>query len=139
MPITMPPTFEFTPTGDSLWCQMYKQIGPWKKDSKLIIPDTSREELFFCKAIKVGPGRIVSVYEDGEVQRRPMEYKEGDWVIFHQFKGQRIQVGSQIYIILKEDDVLGVGTAPTEDLFEYVKPLTVDDAEYQEMLSQKKE
>ena len=55
----------------------------------------------------VGPGRVT---EDGK-GRVPMEIKAGDRVIYSKFAGTEYKDGdNQVYLVLRENDVLAIIT-----------------------------
>lgn len=55
------------------------------------------------EVISVGPGRVS---EDGN--QYPMTVKKGDKVIFAKYAGSEIKVGGEMYLMMREDEVLGV-------------------------------
>ena len=71
--------------------------------SGIIIPDSAKEKPQQGKVISVGPGA-----QDKEGKVVPMEVSKGDTVLFAKFGGTEVTVEGKEYMILKEDDVLGV-------------------------------
>ena len=69
----------------------------------IIIPDTAKEKQQKGKVIAVGKGRI---NEDGKVTA--LEVKVNDQVLFGRYSGSEIKVGANDYLIIKEDDILGI-------------------------------
>lgn len=69
----------------------------------IIIPDTAKEKPQRGKVVAVGKGRVT---EDGKVL--PLEVKEGDNVLFSKYSGTEIKLEGQEYLMIREDDVLGV-------------------------------
>ncbi len=69
----------------------------------IILPDTAKEKPQQGKIIAVGHGRRL---EDGKVV--PLELKAGDVVLFGKYSGSEIKVEGVEYLIMKEDDVLGL-------------------------------
>ncbi|MGQ9604154.1 MAG: co-chaperone GroES [bacterium] len=69
----------------------------------IIVPDTAKEKPQQGRVIEVGPGRMT---EDGT--RIKMEIKKGDKVIFGKYAGTEITIGDEEYLILREDDILGI-------------------------------
>jgi chaperonin GroES len=69
----------------------------------IIIPDTAKEKPQQGKVVAVGGGRV---NDKGAVQ--PLDVKTGDTVLFGKYSGTEIKVGGQDYLILREDEVLGV-------------------------------
>jgi len=69
----------------------------------IIIPDTAKEKPAEGKVIAVGNGKLA---DDGK--RIAMEVKTGDRILFGKYAGTEVKVDGQEYLILREDDVLGV-------------------------------
>ena len=70
----------------------------------IIIPDTvSKEKPQEGKVIAVGKGKKT---DDGKTI--PMDVKEGDLVLFGKYAGSEIKVDGKEYLIMREDDILGV-------------------------------
>ncbi len=69
----------------------------------IIIPDTAKEKPQQGEVIAAGNGRIL---EDGSV--RPLDVKAGDRVIFSKYAGTEIKIDGEEYLIMREEDILGV-------------------------------
>ena len=69
----------------------------------IIIPDTAKEKPQQGKVIAVGKGRIE---KDGKVT--PLDVKSGDTVLFGKYAGQEIKIEGGEYLIIREEEVLGV-------------------------------
>ena len=69
----------------------------------LYIPDTAKEKPQEGEVIAVGQGKLL---ENGT--RVPMDVKPGDRVLFGKYAGTEIKLDGEEYLILREDDVLGV-------------------------------
>ena len=69
----------------------------------IIIPDTAKEKPQEGKVIAVGNGKVL---ENG--QKVPLEVKAGDRILFGKYSGSEVKIEDEEYLILKEDDVLGV-------------------------------
>jgi chaperonin GroES len=69
----------------------------------IIIPDTAKEKPQQGKIIAVGKGRIE---KDGKVT--PLDVKAGDTVLFGKYAGQEIKIDGNEYLIIREEEVLGV-------------------------------
>ena len=69
----------------------------------IIIPDTAKEKPQQGKVIAVGKGRIE---KDGKVT--PLDVKSGDTVLFGKYAGQEIKIDGGEYLIVREEEVLGV-------------------------------
>jgi len=69
----------------------------------IIIPDTAKEKPQQAEVHAVGNGKLL---ETGE--RVPLEVKAGDRILFGKYSGSEIKIGGREYLILKEDEILGV-------------------------------
>jgi chaperonin GroES len=69
----------------------------------IIIPDTAKEKPQEGEVVAVGHGKRT---EDGKVI--PLDVKVGDRVLFGKYSGNDIKIDDQEYLILREDEVLGV-------------------------------
>jgi chaperonin GroES len=69
----------------------------------IIIPDTAKEKPAEGRVIEVGNGKIG---DDGK--RIAMEIKAGDIILFGKYSGTEVKINGQEYLIMREDDVLGV-------------------------------
>jgi chaperonin GroES len=69
----------------------------------IIIPDTAKEKPQEGEVIAVGNGKKT---EEGKVI--PLDVKAGDRILFGKYSGTEIKIDNQEYLILREDEVLGV-------------------------------
>ena len=69
----------------------------------IIIPDTAKEKPTRAKVIAVGNGKLL---ESGE--RVPVAVKEGDHILFGKYSGSEIKIAGEEYLIVREDEILGV-------------------------------
>jgi chaperonin GroES len=69
----------------------------------IIIPDSAKEKPQHGKVIAVGKGKTE---KDGKVT--PLDVKAGDTVLFGKYAGQEIKVDGQEYLIMREEEILGV-------------------------------
>jgi len=74
-----------------------------QKVGGIIIPDTAKEKPIEGEIIAVGNGKV---QEDGSV-RKP-DVKKGDRILFGKYSGQEIKLDGEEYIIMREEEVLGV-------------------------------
>ena len=74
-----------------------------KKVGSIIIPDSAKEKPMTADVIAVGSGRVL---KDGK--RHPLEVKVGDRVLVGKYSGSEIKLDDDDYLILREDEVLGV-------------------------------
>jgi chaperonin GroES len=69
----------------------------------IIIPDSAKEKPQQGKVIAAGNGKSK---DDGT--RIPLDVKAGDLILFGKYSGQEIKLDGEEYIIMREDEVLGV-------------------------------
>ena len=69
----------------------------------IIIPDTAKEKPQEGEVVAVGTGKKT---EDGKII--PLDVKAGDRVLFGKYSGNDIKIDDQEYLILREDEILGV-------------------------------
>jgi len=69
----------------------------------LIIPDSAREKPQEGKVLAVGNGTVT---EAGK--KTPLDVKAGDRVLFGKYSGSEVTLDGREYLIMKEDDVLGI-------------------------------
>ena len=74
-----------------------------QKRGGIIIPDTAKEKPQQAEVIAVGNGKRL---DSGE--RAAIEVKAGDRILFGKYSGSDIKMDGQDYLILREDDILGV-------------------------------
>jgi chaperonin GroES len=74
-----------------------------KKVGTIIIPDSAKEKPMTAKVIAVGSGKVLN---DGK--KLPLEVKVGDKVLIGKYSGSEIKLDNTDYLILKEDEVLGI-------------------------------
>jgi chaperonin GroES len=77
--------------------------------SGIIIPDTAKEKPQQGEVLAVGAGKV---NKDGT--RQPPDVKEGDRVLFGKYSGSEVILGDEEYIIMREDEILGVFTATAQ-------------------------
>lgn len=69
----------------------------------IIIPDTAKEKPQEGEVVAVGNGKKT---EEGKLV--PLDVKAGDRILFGKYSGNEIKIDDQEYLILREDEVLGV-------------------------------
>jgi chaperonin GroES len=89
------------PLGDRLLVLRLEE-GEVKKGG-IIIPDTAKEKPQRGKVIAVGNGRV-----NDEGKKIAMEVKAGDQILFGKYSGSEIKMEGEEYLILREEDVLGI-------------------------------
>ncbi len=69
----------------------------------IIIPDSAKEKPQEGEVIAVGKGKKT---EDGKVI--PLDVQAGDRILFGKYSGTEIKIDDQEYLIVREEEVLGV-------------------------------
>lgn len=69
----------------------------------IILPDTAKEKPQQGKVVAAGTGKRT---EDGKIL--PLEVKEGDTILFGKYSGNEVKIDGVEYLIMREDDVLGL-------------------------------
>lgn len=92
---------KFRPLHDRILVQRMDETD--KTPGGIFIPETAKEKPIEGKVISVGKGKIL---EDGGV--RNLDVKKGDTILFGKYSGTDIKIGGDEYLIMREDDVLGV-------------------------------
>jgi chaperonin GroES len=69
----------------------------------IIIPDTAKEKPQEGEVIAVGGGKKT---EEGKVI--PLDVKAGDRILFGKYSGTEIKIDEEEYLIIREDEVLGI-------------------------------
>ena len=74
-----------------------------KSAGGIIIPDSAKEKPAQGQVVAVGPGKL---NEAG--QRVALNVKAGDKVLFSKYGGTEVKLDGEDFLIMREDDVLGV-------------------------------
>ena len=74
-----------------------------KTASGIVIPDTAAEKPDQGEIIAVGKGKIS---DDGKV--RALDVKVGDKVLFGKYSGQAVKIKGDEYLVMREEDLMGV-------------------------------
>ena len=74
-----------------------------KSKGGIIIPDTAKEKPIMGKIVATGKGKVK---DDGTVVA--LDVKKGDKVLFSKYGGTDVKVGDEEYLILREEDILGI-------------------------------
>jgi chaperonin GroES len=69
----------------------------------IIIPDSAKEKPQEAEVVAVGTGKR---NEAGQVF--PLEVKAGDRILFGKYSGTEIKLDGEEYLILREDEILGI-------------------------------
>ena len=92
---------KLTPLQDRILVQRVEEET--KTKGGIIIPDTAKEKPAEGKVIAAGNGKVG---EDGK--RVALEVKKGDRILFGKYSGTEVKIEGEEYLIMREDDVLGV-------------------------------
>jgi chaperonin GroES len=74
-----------------------------QKVGGIIIPDSAKEKPQQGRVIAAGTGKV----KDDGTRQRP-DVRAGDLILFGKYSGQEIKLDGEEYIIMREDEVLGV-------------------------------
>ncbi|MBZ0272564.1 co-chaperone GroES [bacterium] len=74
-----------------------------KSKGGIIIPDTAKEKPAEGEVVAAGHGKKL---ENGTVQK--MDVKAGDRILFSKYAGTDVKIEGVEYVIMREDDILGV-------------------------------
>lgn len=74
-----------------------------KTASGIVLPGNAAEKPDMGEVVAVGNGKIL---ENGE--RRPLELKVGNKVIFGKYSGQTVKVDGEELLVMREEDVMGI-------------------------------
>jgi chaperonin GroES len=76
----------------------------------IIIPDTAKEKPQEGEVAAVGQGKRL---DSGKVVA--LDVKAGDRILFGKYSGNEIKIDGQEYVIMREDDVLGILEGATKE------------------------
>jgi chaperonin GroES len=74
-----------------------------QKVGGIIIPDSAKEKPQQGKVIAAGIGKV----KDDGTRQQP-DVKAGDLILFGKYSGQEIKLDGEDYLIMREDEILGV-------------------------------
>ena len=74
-----------------------------KTKGGIIIPDTAKEKPAEGIVVAVGNGKLA---DDGK--RVPLEVKKDNRILFGKYSGTEVKIEGEEYLIMREDDILGV-------------------------------
>ncbi|HEY1463112.1 MAG TPA: co-chaperone GroES [Terriglobales bacterium] len=94
---------KFTPLHDRVLVKRLEESSTSR--GGIIIPDSAKDKPQEGEVISAGKGKIS---EEGKV--RPLDVKEGDRILFGKYSGTEIKLDGEDFIIMREEEVLGVIT-----------------------------
>ncbi len=89
------------PLGDRVLVQPLEEKEVVK--GGIIIPDTAKEKPQEGKVVAIGSGKT-----DDNGKKIEFTVKVGDKVLFSKYGGTEIKVDGESYLIMREDDILGI-------------------------------
>src|SRR6202171_6488301 len=98
---------KFTPLHDSILLRRVEEEGTTR--GGIIIPDSAKDKPQEGEVISVGRGKS---NDEGKVF--PLAVKEGDHILFAKYAGNEIKIDGEDYLIMKEEEVLGVLSGVTK-------------------------
>ena len=98
---------KFTPLHDRILVRRVEEAETTR--GGIIIPDTAKDKPQEGEVISVGKGKI---NEEGKV--RPLDVKEGDRILFGKYSGTEIKLDGEDFIIMREEEVLGIITGASK-------------------------
>jgi chaperonin GroES len=98
---------KFTPLHDRILVRRVEEAATTR--GGIIIPDSAKDKPQEGEVIAAGKGKIS---EEGKV--RPLDVKEGDRILFGKYSGTEIKIDDQDFIIMREEEVLGVLSGATK-------------------------
>jgi chaperonin GroES len=94
---------KFTPLHDRILVRRVEEADTTR--GGIILPDTAKEKPQEGEVVSAGKGKIS---EEGKV--RPLDVKEGDRILFGKYSGTEIKLDGEDFIIMREEEVLGIIT-----------------------------
>jgi chaperonin GroES len=89
------------PLGDRVLVQRVE--AEEKTAGGILLPDSAKEKPKEGKVISLGEGKTL---DNGEKSK--FSVKKGDRVLFTSYAGTEVKVGGSEYLIMREEDILGV-------------------------------
>jgi len=97
---------KFTPLHDRILVRRVEEADTTR--GGIIIPDSAKDKPQEGEVISTGKGKIS---EEGKV--RPLDVKDGDRILFGKYSGTEIKIDGEDFIIMREEEVLGVLSGST--------------------------
>lgn len=76
-----------------------------KTASGLYIPENAKEKPKIAKVLAVGPGKV-----GDDNKRVPVSLKVGDRVVYGGYSNTEVKIGSDSFLLVREEDIYGVLT-----------------------------
>jgi chaperonin GroES len=97
---------KFTPLHDRILVRRIEEAGTTR--GGIIIPDSAKDKPQEGEVISAGKGKS---NEEGKVH--PLDVKEGDRILFGKYSGTEIKLDGEDFIIMREEEVLGIISGAT--------------------------
>jgi len=94
---------KFTPLHDRILVRRVEEVGTTR--GGIIIPDSAKDKPSEGEVIAIGRGKS---NDEGKVF--PLAVKEGDHILFGKYSGNEIKLDGEDFIIMREEEVLGIVT-----------------------------
>src|ERR1700727_3757780 len=94
---------KFTPLHDRILVRRVEEADATRGGT--IIPDSAKDKPMEGEVISAGKGKI---NEEGKI--RPLDVHEGDRILFGKYSGTEIKIVGEDFIIMREEEELGVLT-----------------------------
>ena len=91
----------FRPLGDRVLVRRVEEEA--KTKGGIIIPDTAKEKPQEGNVVALGTGKV-----DDNGKKVEFTVKKGDKVLISKYGGTEIKVDGESYLIMREDDILGI-------------------------------
>jgi len=98
---------KFTPLHDRILVRRVEEADTTR--GGIIIPDSAKDKPQEGEVISAGKGKI-----NEEVKVRPLDVKEGDRILFGKYSGTEIKIDGEDFVIMREEEVLGVLVGSTK-------------------------
>jgi chaperonin GroES len=92
---------KFIPLHDRILVRRVEEVGTTR--GGILIPDSAKDKPQEGEVISVGKGKT---NEEGKVF--PLALKNGDRILFGKYSGTEIKIDGENFLIMKEEEVLGV-------------------------------
>ncbi|CAN5539980.1 co-chaperone GroES [soil metagenome] len=90
----------FKPLGDRALVRIVEREE--QTASGIVLPDTAKQKPQTAEVVAVGEGKL-----DDKGQRVPLDFSQGDVIVFAKYSGTEISLEGDDYLILEGNDVLG--------------------------------
>ena len=98
---------KFTPLHDRILVRRIEEVGTTR--GGIIIPDSAKDKPQEGEVISIGRGKT---NDEGKVF--PLAVQQGDRILFGKYAGTEIKIDGVDFLIMKEEEVLGVVTGTTK-------------------------